>query len=352
MVDVTNGTVVLINVTDGERNIWLTEMVLADDVGVSIVLNVELANILDIVEYCSLFDDAALVVTWVIRVISIPVTPLAPDCVGLTILLDTDGVEICSLLKMLLIVVTNDVMFGLLIDGTLDVAGAGVCSLLDGTLAEVTDDNGINVLLDVTLVNVNNGVNICSLLDAILIAITSTDVVEVGPLLAIIMAEVIDCTKVSILLDVMLALNVIDSGVDCSLLDVVVIELMGSVEDSTVGAVVEIREESSVLNTLLVIVVAGEMINDRIEVIGGATVEVSDNEKVWSLLDITPVGKIDNKEVNSLFNVLLSNTLAITVLVNLTVFVVSRLVYTTAVLLIDVNSVEACPLLDSALVGK
>ena len=38
-------------------------MVLTDDVGVSIVLNIELANILDIVEYCSLFNDAALVVT-------------------------------------------------------------------------------------------------------------------------------------------------------------------------------------------------------------------------------------------------------------------------------------------------
>ena len=37
-------------------------MALAEDVGISIVLNIELANILEIVEYRSLFDDAALVV--------------------------------------------------------------------------------------------------------------------------------------------------------------------------------------------------------------------------------------------------------------------------------------------------
>ena len=259
---------------------------------------------------------------------------------------------------MLLIVVKNDAVSSLLVDGTLDVAGAGVCLLLDSTMAKVIDDIEINVLLDVTLLNVNDGVNVCSPLDAaILIALT--DVIEVSPLLVVIMAEVTYCTEVSILLDVTLVLTVTDCGVDCSLLDVVVvIELLGSVY-LTVGAVVETREESSVLNTVLVNVVAGEMIGDRIEVIGGATVEVSDNEKVWSLLDITPVGIIDSKEVNSLLDVVLSNALAITVLVNLTVFVVSRSVYTTAVLLLDVNnvenvtdSVEACPLLDSVLEGK
>ena len=110
----------------------------------------------------------------------------------------------------------------------------------------------------------------------------------------------------------------------------------------TIDAVVEIREDSSLLNTVLKNVAAGEMIDNATEVIGGAKVEVSNNEKVWSLLDAV-----------------LSNVLAIVVLVDLTLFAVSRLVYTSAVLLIGVNNggnvidgVRACSLLDSALVGK
>ena len=66
MVDIIDGTRVLIIVTDGEWISPLIEMILekvTDNVGVSIVLNVELADILDIVEYCSLFDAAALVAT-------------------------------------------------------------------------------------------------------------------------------------------------------------------------------------------------------------------------------------------------------------------------------------------------
>ena len=224
---------------------------------------------------------------------------------------------------MSLIEVTNDVVFRLLVDGTLDVTGAGVCSLFDNALAEITESIGVNVLLDATLVNVIDGANICSLLVAVLIAIT--DAVEVSPLPVTTMAEVTYCTEViiSILLDVTMGLNVIDSAVDCTLLDVVVIEVIDSIEDVTVGVVVEIREESSALNTVLINVVAGEMIDGTIKVIDGATVEVSNNEKVWSLLDITLVGKIDNKEVTSLPNVLLLNTLAMTVLVNITVFAVS-----------------------------
>ena len=110
----------------------------------------------------------------------------------------------------------------------------------------------------------------------------------------------------------------------------------------TIDAVVEIREDSSLLNTVLRNVSAGEMIDSPMEVVGDATIEVSNNEKVWSLLDVT-----------------LSNPLAIVVLVDLTVFAVSTLVYITAVLLIGVNNggnvidgVRVCSLLDSALVGK
>ena len=109
-----------------------------------------------------------------------------------------------------------------------------------------------------------------------------------------------------------------------------------------VDVAVEIREDSSLLNTILKNVAAGEMIDSETEVIGGATVEVSNNEKIWSLLDVA-----------------LSNVLAIVVLVDLTVSAVSRLVYTTTVLLIGVNNggnvtdgVGACSPLDSALVAK
>ena len=57
--------------------------------------------------------------------------------------------------------------------------------MLDAALVEFTEIKEINVLLDATLVNVIDGVSICSLLNVVLVAIAD------------VMVEVIDCTELS-----------------------------------------------------------------------------------------------------------------------------------------------------------
>ena len=189
------------------------------------------------------------------------------------------------------------------------VSDGEVCSLLDVTEEDIVDFIGVSILVDATVLNVTedssvldnlpvDSAEVCSLLDVILVAIT--DVLEVSPLLVTTMVEVIDCEEVSILLDVTLVLNIIDSEVGCTVLDMVLIGVADNVEEGllfdssrvtvTVGAVVEITEVSSLLDIVVANVVFREMIDD---VITG----VLYNEEILSLLDITLVGKIDNKDV-------------------------------------------------------
>ena len=95
----------------------------------------------------------------------------------------TDGVETtCSLLEMPLTELTNDGVFGVLVDGTLvDVSTndegislilatvliniVDVSSMLDAELLNVDDDTAISSLVETTLVKEADGTEICSLLD-------------------------------------------------------------------------------------------------------------------------------------------------------------------------------------------
>ena len=210
-------------------------------------------------------------------------------------------------------------------------------SLLDSALRDATDDISV---FDISLLDVTDGM---SLLDATL----ATNV----PVLAATMAAVTYFPEVSIPLDVTLALSVIDSGVDCTLLDVVVTNNVeeGLLLDSppvavTVGVVVEIKE-------VPINVVVGDVTN-------GIIAEASDIEEAWSLLDVTLVGNIDDEEVIPSLNVVLLNVSTITVMEGETVVAEYRLVFVTTVVLIGVSDdgnvidgTEACSLLDSVMVG-
>ena len=211
-------------------------------------------------------------------------------------------------------------------------------SLLDSALTDATDDISV---FDISLLDVTDGM---SLLDATLVVINV-------PVLAATMAAVTYFPEVSIPLDVTLALSVIDSGVDCTLLDVVVTNNVeeGLLLDSppvavTVGVVVEIKE-------VPINVVVGDVTN-------GIIAEASDIEEAWSLLDVTLVGNIDDEEVIPSLNVVLLNVSTITVMEGETVVAEYRLVFVTTVVLIGVSddgnvidSTEACSLLDSVMVG-
>lgn len=124
-------------------------------------------------------------------------------------------VEICSLLDTALDDMTDvaeDILLLVMITVLIDI--------MDDAMIEISDDersklvgiiNGVevssmfdveivedNVLLDVTLVNVIDDVNICSLINVVLVVIA--DVAEATSLLVITMVEVIDCVELKLLL--------------------------------------------------------------------------------------------------------------------------------------------------------
>ena len=213
----------------------------------------------------------------------------------------------------------------------------------------------VSLLIDVAddILSVDSE-DICSLLDDVLVAIT--DIVEVSSLVVTAMVEVIDCTALSRLLDATLPISVTEGVKVCSPLDVALIELTNNAEEGllldsplvavTAGGAVEVVDRvSSLLNTILICGVVGEVTD-------GTIFEKSDTENASLLLEVALVDEI---EVISFIDVVLTNALILTVLEDITDVAESRLVFVTVMLLIDggnvTNDVVACSLLGSPLVG-
>ena len=334
---------VFVNIIDGVEVCSLLEMLLIEatnDVVFSLLVNVTLVDVTDDEDINSLLDNVLVGITDVVVVeVSSLVNITLVDLTDVTLVNVPGGIKVPSMLETRLVEETNDEEVCL--EDMIDFIR--VSSLLDAALVDATDDSSV---VDISLLDVSDGM---SLLDATLVA-TVTDV----PVLITTTVEVIYCTEVSILFDVTLALNVVDSGVNCSLLNVVMIEVTDNVEEGLlldsslvavlVGIVVEINE-------VAINVVVGE-------VTYGIIAEASDIERAWSLLDIILVGKIDNKEVIPFLNVALLNVRAVAVMEGITVAAESRLVFVTIVVMTGISDnenvidgIEACPSLDSITVG-
>ena len=294
----------LVNITDGVEicSLLVMEMLLIEvtnDVVFSLLVDVTLVDVTDDEDISSLLDNVLVGITDVVVVkVCSPVDITLVDTTDASSVLDIDLVN-----------VTRTVEASALLDIRL-AEKAEVCSLLDFTEEGMMDFIEVSILLDAALIDVIEDspvldislVEACSLLDVT--PVVKTDVVEVSPLLVATMVEVMDGTKVSVLLVVALALNVIDSGVGCSLLDVVVIEVRYNVVELLdsplvviiIGALVEISEVSFLCDIAVINAVLGEMTDD-------VTIGVSDDVKILLLIDIILV---DNEDVTLLADVVFS----------------------------------------------
>ena len=316
-----------VEVTDDEDINSLLDNVLVGITDVAVVKVCSMVDItlVDITDVSSVFDTDLVNVTGTVETSALLDIRLAAKV--------KNDAEVCSPLD----VTEEDMM---------DFIGV---SILLGAILSLTDVTKDSPVLDISLVDC---VEACSLLDVTLVA--KPDAVEVSSLLVttVTMVEAMECAEVSILLVITLALNVIDSGVDCSLLDVAVIEVRYNVVESLdspivviiIGPLVEITEVCSLCDVVVLNTVLGEMTDDAI-------IGVLNDVKVLLLLDIILV---DNKDVTLLIvDVVLSKLFTPAVLNDVVEF---TLMTATAVLLCiginDVGSVndivEISSLLDSA----
>ena len=270
---------------------------------VGLLLNVALVGTTD-VELSSLLATSIAEVTVCAEFSSLLDIALV-DVLGMfDILLAIDGTDICSALTE----VMDDVIADLLVDAAVveitNVAVVGlldnklISSLLDITLVDVTDNPDTNLLLDGELVNF---METTSLLETVSTEVVDdeTGIDDAGICLLAVLTGVVVFSPLFVVVLVVKATICI--GVS-SIFDAAVVEVTADTVDNIVALLdttpttdSDVMEVTLVLDAILVVVMLDTAL---VDVTDGVVVETLVNKLICSLFDIIPVDTSDDIDVN------------------------------------------------------